>query len=143
MCAASARNGGLPNIARATGCRVSPDLRTATVLFGATPSAGLLEDVRRSGMVAVVFSRPVDHRTLQIKATDARIVPLESGDVELATRYVDAFVAHLESLGYSATLIRAFLVCAPDDLVALRFTPSSVFSQTPGPEAGKALRRSA
>jgi len=141
--AASCRTGTLPSLARATGCRLSADRRTATVLFAEPPSAGLLEDVRRSGMIAVVFSRPADHRTLQVKASDALIVPLEAGDAELAARYVDTFVAGLETLGYPAAPIRAFLASAPEDLVAVRFTPSAGFSQTPGPEAGKALRSSA
>lgn len=138
--AASSRNGALPSLARATGCRISADRRTVSVLFGATPSACLLDDVRRSGLIAVVFSRPADHRTLQIKASDALIVPVEPDDAALAAGYVNTFVAGLEALGYPGPVLRAFLTCAPDDLVAVRFTPSALFSQTPGPEAGAALR---
>jgi hypothetical protein len=141
--AASCRSGGLPNLARATGARLSPDRRTATVLFAATPAAGLLEDVRRSATIAVVFSLPTSHRTLQVKGTDARIVPLEPGDRELAARYVDAFVATLEPLGYPGPVIRRVLASHPDDLVAVCFTPSSGYSQTPGPEAGVPLRSGA
>ena len=32
------------------------------------------------------------------------------------------------------------LACPADDLTAICFTPSTAFSQTPGPEAGNALR---
>lgn len=138
--AASGRSGALPSLARATGCRLSDDRRTLSVLFGATASAGLLDDVRRSGMFAVVFSRPVDHRTLQIKGTDARIAPTEADDAARAARYVDTFVTGLEALGYPGPVFRAFLSCDPEDLVVVRFTPTSIFSQTPGPEAGTALR---
>lgn len=141
--AASCRIGSLPSLARGIGCRLSPDRRTATVLFAEPASAGLLEDVRRSGLIAVVFSRPVDHRTLQVKASDAMIVPVEAGDAELAAHYVDTFVTGLEALGYPGAPIRAFLASPPEDLVAVRFTPSEGFSQTPGPEAGKALRSGA
>lgn len=141
--AASCRTGGLPNLARATGCRLSPDRRTATVLFAATPAAGLIEDIRRNATIAVVFSLPATHRTLQIKGTDARIVPLDPGDRELAARYVDAFVAGLEPLGYPGPVVRRVLASDPDDLVAVCFTPSAGYSQTPGPEAGVPLRSGA
>lgn len=138
--AASCRSGGVPSLARAVGCRVPADRITVTLLFAATASAALLEDVRRTGSLAVVFSRPIDHRTLQLKGKDALIVPLESGDVDLSARQVETFVEGLSALGYQAAVIRCFLASAPDDLVAVRFTPSAAFSQTPGPHAGEALR---
>ncbi|TAH45287.1 MAG: hypothetical protein EYC67_11365 [Betaproteobacteria bacterium] len=138
--AASCRSGGLPNMARATGCRVSADRRSITILLAATPSAGLIDDVRRNGAIAVVFSLPANHRTLQFKGNDARIVPLEAGDQALVSRYVQAFAGGLELLGYSGPLIRSMLACPADDLTAICFTPSTAFSQTPGPEAGNALR---
>jgi hypothetical protein len=137
--AASFRHGGLPNLARVTGCRLSADRQVVTLLLAATPAAGLLEDLRCNGMIAVVFSLPASHRTIQLKGGDARIVPIEPGDVELAARYVDAFVGGLEPLGYPGAVIRAFLASRADDLVAVRFTPSVGFSQTPGPDAGAAL----
>lgn len=138
--AASCRIGGLPNLARATGCRVAADRRSVTVLLGATPAAGLIDDVRRNGSIAVVFSLPANHRTLQLKGSDARVVPLERDDGALVARYVDAFVDGLELLGYSGAVIRHLLACPVADLAAVCFTPSTGFSQTPGPEAGHALR---
>lgn len=140
MSAAACRSGGVPSLARAIGCRVSADRRTVTVLFAETASASLLEDVRRTGAIAVVFSRPVDHRTVQLKGTDALIVPLEAGDAELSARQIETFVEGLAALGYQAPVVRSFLTVAPDDLVAVRFTPQAAFSQTPGPKAGEALR---
>jgi hypothetical protein len=137
--AATCRPGGLPNIARATGCRVSADRRSVTLLVAATPSAALLDDVRRTGSIAVVFSQPSSHRTFQLKGSDARIVPLEPGDAAVVERYVAAFVAHLAEFGYAEALIQALLACEADDLTAIRFTIEAVFSQTPGPRAGEAL----
>ena len=143
MSAACGRPGGLPSLARATGCRVSPDGHTVTLLLAATPAAGLLDDLRRSGKIAVVFSRPADHRTLQLKGSDALIVPLEAGDAERASAYADAFAAGLDRLGYPGAVIRSLLASTPEDLVAVSFTPTASFSQTPGPEAGTALRSGA
>jgi hypothetical protein len=143
IAAASGRPACLPTMARGTGCRVSDDRRRVTVLFAATPAAALLDDVRRSGVIAVVFSWPATHRTLQVKGSDARIVPLESADPALAARYVEAFVAGLEPFGFAPALIRAFLAAPADDLVAVQFTPVAGFNQTPGPQAGVSLRSGA
>jgi hypothetical protein len=139
MSAASCRPGALPNMARCTGCRISADRRTLTLILAATPGAALLDDVRRSGLIAAVFSQPSTHYTLQLKGTDARIVPLEPGDPALVRRYVDAFVAALTPFGYPEPLVRAFLAAMADDLAAVQFTISAAFSQTPGPQAGEPL----
>lgn len=139
MNAASCRPGGLPSMAKCTGVRVSGDRRTATLLLAATPAAAFLDDVRRTGAIAAVFSEPSTHRTLQLKGNDARIVPTEPGDRALVQRYVDAFVAQVVPYGYPEALIRTFLSCEPDDLVAVRFTIGAAYSQTPGPQAGQPL----
>jgi hypothetical protein len=141
--AAACRPGGFPALARAAGCRVSADRRSVTVLFGAAAAADVIEGVRRSGAIAVVFSEPPTHRTLQWKGGDALVLPPEAGDAALAERYRDAFAAVLASLGYPAAMGRALVACAPDDLVTVRFTPSAAFLQTPGPHAGEPLARGA
>ncbi|ANQ84704.1 hypothetical protein [Azoarcus olearius] len=137
--AASCRPGGLPALARATGCRVSDDRREVTVLFGARAAADLLEGVRRSGMIAVVFSDPPSHRTVQLKGSDALVVPVEAGDEDRVERYRRAFAAVLAPFGHTEALVRALLAVPPGELVAVRFTPLSAFSQTPGPQAGEPL----
>lgn len=137
--AAGCRPGALPNMVRCTGARVSADRRCVTVLLGATPGRALLDDIRHTGRIAAVFSQPSTHKTLQLKGNDARIVPIEATDFDLARRYVDAFVAQLVPFGYAESLIRAFLACAPDDLTAVAFTVCAAFSQTPGPQAGEPL----
>jgi hypothetical protein len=137
--AASGRAGALPSLARAVGCRVSPDRSCVTLLLASTPAAAMLDDIRRSGAIAVVFNQPSTHRTVQLKGNDARIVPPEVGDRELAERYADAFVAELEPLGHAAQVVRTLLAHEPDDMVTVQFTPSSAFSQTPGPSAGMPL----
>ena len=137
--AATCRAGALPNIARATGCRVSFDRRVVTLLLAATPGAAVLDDVRRTGVIAVVFTQPSTHRTLQLKGNDARIVPLEAGDLDLLERYVRAFAADVAPFGFSEAYMRALLACPPDDLIAVQFTIAAAFSQTPGPRAGEPL----
>jgi hypothetical protein len=139
MSAATCRPGALPNIARATGCRISPDRRVLTLLLAATPGAAALDDVRRTGSIAVVFTQPSTHRTLQLKGHDARIVPPEPGDADLIECYVRAFAADVAAFGFSEAYMRALLACPADDIVGVRFTIAAAFSQTPGPRAGEPL----
>lgn len=139
MSAATCGHGAAPNIARATGCRLSPDHRVATLIVAATAGAAVLDDLRRTGAVAVVFTQPSTHRTVQLKGNDARIVPLEPGDTALVERYIVAFAAEVRAFGFSEAFMRALLSHAPDDLVGVQFTICAAFSQTPGPKAGSPL----
>lgn len=129
----------LPDLTRAFGCRVSIDRRRVTVFVSAEQSRDVLADLRANGAVAVVFTQPATHRTVQFKGTDAAVEPLADGDLARIERYREAFVAHLVALGYSALAIRTMVDCPPHELTAIAFTPSAAFSQTPGPQAGTPL----
>jgi hypothetical protein len=143
MSMATCRPGALPNLVRATGCRLAENFRVATVIVAAIPGAAVLDDIRRTGAVAVVFSQPSTHRTVQLKGNDARIVPLEASDLAVVERYVAAFVAELESFGFPQPFTRALLAQPADDLVGVQFTIAAAYSQTPGPQAGRPLVRPA
>src|SRR5690242_2520757 len=81
-----------PRIARAVGCRVSSDRRRVTVLFPKAKSAELLEVIGAGGPIAVTFTQPSTHRTIQIKAKSAALIAVASGDVGTIERCVSAFV---------------------------------------------------
>src|SRR5688572_8540489 len=65
----------VPSIAKAVGCHVSPDRSTVTVLMFANAAEAVCRDIARSGLIAVVLSRPSTHQTVQLKGDDARSVP--------------------------------------------------------------------
>jgi hypothetical protein len=140
MHVASCAPGRAPGLARAMGCRLSGDRRTVTMLVFASQSASMLEDFRANGRIAVVFSKPSTHRTVQLKGRDARTGPAEPDDSRLVGRYRQGFVEELGHLGYDTSLPRTLLTGTQDDLVAVSFTPAEAFVQTPGPGAGAALR---
>lgn len=137
--AASCRPGGFPALARGLGCRVAEDCNSVNVIFGVKAAADVLDGVRRSGALAVVFSEPSTHRTLQLKGDDALVLRLEPGDAALVDHYRDGFVGVLAPYGHTEEMVRALLACSVDELVMVRFTPTSAFSQTPGPHAGEPL----
>jgi hypothetical protein len=129
----------MPSVARGYGCRVSSDRRRITV-FLAVPQAGpLLRDLRAGRPVAVVFTRPKTHQTIQLKGTDAKIAPLGRGDRAIMARYAEAFAAELGAIGFKDQFSAAITSGASEEAVGVTFVPSAAFVQTPGPTAGQPL----
>ena len=134
------RDAGLvPQVARGCGCRVSRDRRRVTVLVEPARVGTLLEDIASSGLVAVVFSQPSTHRTIQLKGTDARQLQVTAADRAVAARHLESWVAELTRIGYREEFARVVRGLADRGLAAITFTPSAAFQQTPGPGAGERL----
>lgn len=129
----------VPSVVRCVGFRVLDNPQRVAVFVRAGESTKLLDDIRASGRVAVVFSEPSTHRTLQIKGDDARVAALEDDDAALVERHRESAVAELGPLGYRPEWIRTALGVSGCEIVAVRFTPCSAFGQTPGPRAGAPL----
>ncbi len=129
----------LPNLTRAVGCRLSPDRSRLHLLISREQSAAVLTDIADNREIAVVFSQPSTHRTVQYKGRDARIETTVDGDHDRVRRYRDAFVGELVPLGYSEHAARAVVDCRLDDVVVIAFSPEKAFNQTPGPQAGLPL----
>jgi hypothetical protein len=138
---AAARNAANDTtVARAIGCRVSADRQRVTIFLSAVQAAALLADVRANGAIAVVFSQPSSHRTIQLKGDDAEVVPSMTDDPHLWSTYRARLAAAVQPLGFSDAFVRAMLSPASGDVVAVAFTPSAAFQQTPGPKAGAPLQ---
>jgi hypothetical protein len=134
------RNAALvPDVARGCGCHVSRDLRRVTVLVESGRSEDLLADIRATGQVAVVFSQPSTHRTIQLKGDDAAVVAVTAAQLRIAERHLLAWVSELASAGYRADFAEAVRGRPGRNVAAIRFTPSAAFEQTPGPAAGQKL----
>ena len=140
MHAASRDAGNVANLSRGLGCRVSPDRTRVTVFLLASHSGAMLADFRANGQVAVVFSKPSTHRTVQLKGADAAVEPLQDGDHILIAKQHEGFVRELVSLGYMAALPDTLLAGTRGDILAVGFTVAAAFIQTPGPTAGTALK---
>lgn len=138
--ACSRTNENVPVMGRVAGCRVSPDRRTATLFFSAACAHELIEGVRQSRQIAVVFSRPSSAQTIQLKGEDAVVVPPEKQDLQLLEEHLETFVTEVSPLGYAEALLRAYLWFDPADICAVTFTPREAFVQTPGPRAGEPLK---
>ena len=138
--ASSRTSENVPVMARAVGCRVSPDRRTVTLLFHGPAAEDFLESIRTSRRIAVVFSQPSTLQTIQLKGSDAVAAAAHKRDLELTTAYCNSIVAILSPLGYPEPMLRAILWSEPERLWTVAFTPTEAFLQTPGPRAGERLK---
>lgn len=138
--AASVGPGNVAQLARAAGCRIAPDRRSVTVYLVQSQGSELLDQVRASGAIAVVFTKPKSHRTVQLKGGDARVIAPRAEDLADIDRQVGAFDAELSSIGFPKRFGWVLAGGSPAGLAAITFTPTGAFLQTPGPSAGSALR---
>ncbi|AUN93467.1 pyridoxamine 5'-phosphate oxidase family protein [Pseudazoarcus pumilus] len=131
----------LPNLTRGFGCRVCDGHERIRIFVSRAQSRAVLADLATNRRIAVVFTLPATHRTVQFKGTDARVLSLADGDLECVRRYREGFVAHLAALGFGADTVAHMVGCPDDELAAIEFTPDAAFTQTPGPRAGQPLRQ--
>jgi hypothetical protein len=128
-----------PAIGKPLGCLVSGDRRRVTVLIDSRRSARVVADVAAGSPLAVVFSLPATHRTVQIKSERGALAAATPTQQVRARMHCDAIIEHLVALGYGEAALRAMFGYDPADLLALRFAPTAVFAQTPGPRAGERI----
>ena len=130
---------GRPHLMRALAIRLGADRARVTVLMTRATSRPVLDDIAASGAIAVVVSEPGTHATAQLKGDDAVIEPIASGDLALIEAHAERFADEIAMLGFSRPLAHAILDRGDGDLVAVSFTATQAFDQTPGPRAGRAI----
>ncbi|MBN8284750.1 pyridoxamine 5'-phosphate oxidase family protein [Zoogloea sp.] len=136
---AATDDAGLATAVRCVGCRVSADRRRVTLLMPRSQAAPVLASIAANGRVAVVFNEPKSYRTLQLKGRDGRIEPPLPDDAAALQPYAAGFARRLAPLDVPEPYVRTLVSCAPEDLVAVSFTPLEAYAQTPGPRAGRRL----
>jgi len=136
---ASCSADGRPSLMRAVGSHISTDGCEVTVYLRRSQSTQLLQDIADTGQIAVVFSEPATHRTLQLKARQARQRPATGQDLPLLQAYLRSMEHEVGRVGLGPRYVGAMLAAPLDDVVAVSFTPGAAFDQTPGPRAGAPL----
>lgn len=130
----------VPSVSRALGCKVSPDRQGITLYLSTLQAASVLRDIAANGRIAVVFSEPPTHRTIQIKGGNAVITDLDEDAVGIVEKHEGEFAKSLQAIGFSREFTHGLLRCSKEELIAVMFTLEAAFSQTPGPKAGEILR---
>lgn len=122
------------------GCRVLPSGRLRILLMR-PGNETILDMIARGAGVAVTFSKPITHRSIQVKAMLADIAEPTDEDRALAIRQHDSLRRELVAINYAPSFAAAYCAVNEASLVAIDITPDAAFVQTPGPNAGAELKR--
>lgn len=128
---------GQPAVARGLAAEVLDDGRLR-VLLDRQAGWEVVQAIRETGQVAVVISRPSSHRTLHLKGRDGTVAPAGPELQPLLLERRESFGRDIERLGFTRETVAKFWYdVADDDLVAITFSLSGAWDQTPGPGAGR------
>ena len=125
-----------PRAVRGVGASVSSDRRQVTVFLHEAWGAEALADLKANGEIAVGFSRPMDHLSVQVKGKVVRIVPASEGPRTVPDRYHASYSEQLYITGIPRSFTKRFNMWPAS---AVTLDVGSIFLQTPGPNAGREL----
>lgn len=131
---------GQPRVCRALAAEERPDGRML-VLLTETAAPQLVAAVRDSARVALLATSPRTNQTLHLKGLDACVAPAEAAHAHLLAQRratLTRELAEVDGFGQAPFLAYWFEVGMPE-LVAIHFSVSVAWNQTPGPLAGQAL----
>lgn len=121
---------------RGLGARVDAGGAELTT-FVSEPLAGrTLENVADNGRIAVCFTRPIDHYSIQVKGRVIEVREASAEELLLVDRYRAAIARTLAEIGLPT---RFTMRIASRPCWAVRLAPETMFVQTPGPGAGNPL----
>lgn len=126
----------VPSLTRGLDARLDEAEAQVTILVLRSQSPQVLRDIAGTRAAALVVSRPSTHLTFQLKGVDARETVLPADAEYRARRHQEAFARELATYGYPLAFATTMHDFQPDDLVAVTFTVSALFEQTPGPGTG-------
>src|SRR5688572_3383601 len=112
----ASRNAALrPSLMRAVGSRLEAGGQDITLYLSRPQSRQLLEDIAATGHVAVVFSEPSTHRSVQLKAASVQMRSADAGDMTALASYLRSMEHEITQVGFSAPLARAMLAHRLED----------------------------
>jgi hypothetical protein len=128
-----------PVVGRGLACRIDGSGTVRLVVRNASNQIVLHAIARGSGL-AVTFTKPSTHRSIQLKAASGRTCAADSSDHRLAAVQSAALKADLVADGFEDALGARYCAYETDDLISIEFVPLHAFVQTPGPGAGNPLK---
>lgn len=129
---ATADDEGDPTIGRAWGLRVDRG-QVVRAVVGA--DAATASNLQAGGRIAVLIVDLPTYRSVQIKGTVVAIDPPTADDQGVYKVYLKEFAAALVAENRTTPLDEAL----PGSIVVVTIDVDSVFDQTPGPGAGRAV----
>jgi len=132
----------IPELCLAVACLVSPDRRRVRVIFDRRSAGPLLALIPGPGPVALVGSQLITMRTVQVKGSEAAIEPLPTTERPLVAESVARMAPEFDKIGFHHPYAVTLLDYDPAELCCVAFTPTAIFDQTPGPQAGQPIEPS-
>jgi hypothetical protein len=129
---------GRAQAGRALATRIVPG-GAIRLMYPEDGNAAITLSAQSGGPIAVTFSAPISHRTIQLKAASSRLELLEPEDRINVDAQIDAFAGVLRALGFPPPFIQSFCANRSETISVLSFVPQAAFEQTPGPGAGREL----
>ena len=122
-----------PNGARALAVKVEEDRLHLIVYLAEVAARRVVPELRANGAIAVGFARPVDERACQIKGIFVNARPAADAERRVVEDQWEGFRANLERIGIRKIGTSGWTIWPA---VAIRFRATTIFEQTPGPDAG-------
>lgn len=135
----------VPSVCWGMACRVeaggghgpgSPALPRTTVWLRRDQAAALLADISQNGQVAASFSVPFTSVCFQLKGRNATWREAMPTDLPILQEHLHNLIREIELVGFPEAFTRHAFEQPLDLLVAVSFSVTEVFEQTPGPHAG-------
>jgi hypothetical protein len=133
------RAGEAPIAGLACGCRILPDGRMR-LLLPRPGNEGLLAMVEQGAGIAITFTGPFTHRSIQVKGSHAVVVASDEVDKQEAVRQSQGMRRELVEVDYPPAFAAAYCRVDTDVVVTVVLTLDAAFVQTPGPGAGAELK---
>lgn len=122
-----------PDGARVVAVGVDGDGRHLVAYVPEPAASRVLPDLESNGQAALVFARPPDERSCQIKGTFAGAQPASAGERAFVEAQWGRWVDLLETIGIARATVEPWIVWP---CVAIRVRVNAIFNQSPGPGAG-------
>ena len=118
------------------GAKIDCERRVVTLYLAAPSREATLENLARDPRIAATFTRPADHKSLQVKGRVLRVRESTEADRDVQAVHRAALVEQFAGVGIPRATTRR-VVWWPS--VAVELEVCDVFTQTPGPRAGEQL----
>ncbi len=135
---ASSDTGGRPVVGRGSACLIG-GAGQIRILVRRPPNVHLLQALAGGAGLAVTFTRPTTHRSIQLKARGAQVDVPRAADYAAVAAQTGALGADIVACGYAEAVAAGYTTFERHDLAAVDFLPDRAFVQTPGLLAGSAL----
>jgi hypothetical protein len=125
-----------PETLRAMGAVVDPGRSKVTLYVPQATGKSTLANLVDNGLIAVTFSRALDHRSIQIKGPCTRVRESDETDRAHQERYRALFIEGLAIVGLPRRISER---AAYWPSMAVDIAVTELYEQTPGPQAGVRL----